>query len=185
MGTPKIPINQQDALPLLTTDAASLPGDIQLVGNSLTRYWSPSVLGMGSNFVAIPNGGASFWMRSNVLDVRGCCSFALLIKRSYVVGGDVQKTVQAYVLYQFSDGTDEDLVVPNNYHRAAGNDIVWGVGAQNPNVATVAWRNSSIATTGCGAVMATVGTRVRVALRSIDAVNANQTYSCELYGSSS
>lgn len=99
MGTPQIPKTQQDALPLQTI-AGALAGDIQVVGNALTRYWSPSVTGInGAKRVNI-GAGASFILTS-FLDVRGCNQFqAIMVRTAITVTGDDTTRFRMFLQYR-------------------------------------------------------------------------------------
>lgn len=85
MGIGKTPQNQLNALPLIDADTASSPGEIQLIGNTMTRYWNATAMGC-SSVTAINNPEDSTppgarTISSGWLDVRGCNNFSLMCKR--------------------------------------------------------------------------------------------------------
>jgi hypothetical protein len=99
MGTPQIPKTQQDALPLQTI-AGALAGDIQVVGNALTRYWAPSVTGISGSFRTNIGASASFIL-SNFLDVRGCNQFqAIMVRNALTVTGDDTTRFRMFLQYR-------------------------------------------------------------------------------------
>lgn len=75
-----MPQVQIDSLPLISADVAAAGGVISIVGGNFTRYYSPTILGV-SSVNAATNGGATFWLTTNFLDVRGCRSFMMLTRR--------------------------------------------------------------------------------------------------------
>lgn len=74
------PINQQDALPLYSPITGANGGNITLVGNNLTRFWSGAALGLDS--VGSPGNwitrAPQINLESASLDWRGCSQFGLV-----------------------------------------------------------------------------------------------------------
>jgi len=85
-----VPQNQIDALPIITPDAAAAAGDLQIVGGSISRFWSPATLGL--NGVAATASGGVFFLATPYLDVSGCTRFAMFISRFNAVGDAIALT---------------------------------------------------------------------------------------------
>jgi hypothetical protein len=175
----KTPQNQLDALPLLDADTAAAGGELNITGSSLTRFWSAAVLGLGSNFALV--GGVGI-MVSNLLDVRGCSAFSLIINRSFVAGGDVSHDVDLYILWATVSGVAESMADAGSLtdHTRM---MRWSylIGDATPFVLGRGWDRSTLSAIS-QVTGAMVGTRVRIVLRSSIAPNANQTYAVELWG---
>jgi hypothetical protein len=84
--TGAVPINQINALPLLSTSDLAFGGTVSVIGGSINRYFSPvqtGINGQAGNLNtadADPSGsGAGFSVVSNLLDVRGCTRFTGLV----------------------------------------------------------------------------------------------------------
>jgi hypothetical protein len=189
VGTPQIPQNQQDALPLATI-ATALGGDVQIIGTALTRYFSHLALG-SPTFVAVSTGGM---LRTPTLDLRGCNRFAFVVKRSFFGGGDLANNLTFGIVYGFSDGT-----FPTNANlfahiaadtmredfRMSGYNLA--VGEPNPMVFAFAWGDPSGAwnkspgnqTAPYGAF---IGQSIQMYLMDAVAPNPNQTFNVELWG---
>jgi len=178
----KIPQNQLDALPLLDADIAAAGGEIQIIGNQLTKFWASSVLAFPAAWVAHPVSGS--FLLSAQLDMRAVSRFSLIGKRTFVAGGDVAQTFQFYLLYGMSDGTFE-LITDNAAlrHRMII-DITIPIGTPTPFVFSCLWADGAGASlgTGAGSSIATVGARVKLCITNTILNNANQTYAFELWG---
>jgi hypothetical protein len=97
--TGAVPINQINALPLLSTSQLAFGGTVSVIGGAINRYFSPDVTGIngaaGNMNVADgdPSGVAGIGsniLRSNLLDARGCCRFTVLVGvKMPAIGEDV------------------------------------------------------------------------------------------------
>jgi len=95
--TGAVPINQINALPLLSTSDLAFGGTVSVIGGSINRYFSPVQTGINgaagnlNTADADPSGaGAGFSVVSNLLDVRGCTRFtALAAIKMAAVGEDI------------------------------------------------------------------------------------------------
>jgi hypothetical protein len=182
VGTPQIPKTQQDALPIQTIAQAS-SGDIQIVGNTMTRFWSSTVLNMGAE---VSEQGV-FNHYSNQLDVRGCNSFTLVVKR--VTGANAQAAVAnvaLYWLYGSSDGVFPSLAaVPSlsTYPRMNATNGWGALGVTSTDVQQLSWTNGGVQPTNySGAGMATVGTSFKIVLSLSVAISAAESYTFEMWG---
>lgn len=184
MAIPKVPQNQIAALPLIDFNTSAAGGDVIVLGTSITRFWSATVLGMPSNFVNI-TGGASE-LRSNVLDVTGCSRFCLVMTATIAVGGYAGQNIEPFILYSNSAGTQEIFDnIPSSFHRMFNNMLIGNYAQPFTKVFTCQWSDSGPGTaTGGGAGLATVGARCIICLRRGAALNVNESYSCELWGAS-
>lgn len=94
-----LPANQQNALPLLTVQAATNGILNPNVGGGMIRYWDSTALGVTAAARVVVN--TRNVIASNYIDVSGCLRFACLIRR---VGGALAIVV-TYTLemqYRFS-----------------------------------------------------------------------------------
>ena len=192
----KIPQNQLDALPLVDADSVGDPGELQIIGNTMTRFWSGAASGI-NNIVRIadPDEPATSMLLSNYLDVRGCSKIQLVVTRRVDTSGG---------------GTDEDnitLSILVQYQNAAGVNQRTGGGAglgttYAAQLGTITYRsaltaglalpvtfvmtrglamaNDNPATPNAPIVM--VGFRVRVWLRWTVGLNAAQFFTLEIWG---
>jgi hypothetical protein len=188
VATPQIPKTQQDALPLLTI-ASATGGDVQLLGNSITRFWTSASLNLGNGTNVAP--GTVF--QSASLDVRGCSRFAFVIKR-VAPNPDAGSNLFLYLIYGMSDGTfpgltDYGAAPQLNVRIANFNYGLLGVGSIK--VAAIIWSDPSGVDTGGGGTnpsTATVGTSFRIGLTDV-ITPAQMTaggggYTFELWGAS-
>lgn len=105
MANPKLPINQINALPLQTPEAAADPGDVLVLGGKILKYWSPAVLGINNlpyAIAAAPNGYGNRGFMSNTIDTTGCTDFTLLVLRNLpTVAEAAQRTWSLWFQPQF------------------------------------------------------------------------------------
>lgn len=71
---PATPVNQLNALPLVTQDNFSVQGDITIVGTTVVKKWLPAASGINgaASNTADPHGGAFAFLMTNWLDLAGC-----------------------------------------------------------------------------------------------------------------
>jgi hypothetical protein len=74
------PVNQLNALPLITATAAAADGDINIVGGAITRYWSAAITGVNGATPSIDANGFRV-LPTNFLNVTGCARFACIVQR--------------------------------------------------------------------------------------------------------
>lgn len=84
MGVGLIPVNQLDALPLISAAQAAQAGTLQIVGGRAARYFGPADLGINASGVSTLPVGAGFYyyLVTPFLDLRGCSTFAFLLRRN-------------------------------------------------------------------------------------------------------
>jgi hypothetical protein len=95
--TGAVPINQINALPLLSTSDLAFGGTVSVIGGSINRYFSPVQTGINgaagnlNTADADPSGpGAGFSVVSALLDVRGCTRFTALVAiKMAAIGEDI------------------------------------------------------------------------------------------------
>jgi hypothetical protein len=186
MASPKIPVNQLNALPLVTADQAAAGGDVIVQGSTITRFWSNTVLGMGTTFTNLGGGGSA--MSSVQLDVTGCSRFALVLTRTVTgVGGDAADLFAVYLSYGDLAGNNE-LPGLNTGNLSGMHDMIgrftWAVALGNgTTVLSCQWADASVLPGhGAGQSISTVGTRVFISLRSAAVAVANRTFSAEMWG---
>ncbi len=77
------PINQLDALPLVTAQAVGEPGEVVVIGNVIVKHWTPVQLGVVavSGNTGDPDKAGSLGFVTTFLDVRGCNYFRLVMVR--------------------------------------------------------------------------------------------------------
>jgi len=75
------PVNQLNALPLVTANAIGNPGEVLILGGTLTKYWSPSALGINGQLgnVLDPDDNTLVRILSLAyIDAGGCNTYTLL-----------------------------------------------------------------------------------------------------------
>lgn len=183
MAAPKIPQNQIFAFPIQTLESAAAPGEITIIGNDMTRYWSSAALAMA--FANVSTGSLAV---SNPLDFRGISRLLLLVKRFFTV--DRTDNITVGLTYNFSDGTaasNLDLFnVANGVQtfQQAGTNIA--LAAQNPMVLSYAFYagmpiNKSANGIPFGGVL--LGTSGRLFCQNVQPVIGTDTFSFEAWAS--
>ena len=82
-----VPINQINSLPLFSTSALAYGGVVTVIAGAINRYYSPAVVGINGAAMNVPDadpsvtpaGAADYSIVSNLLDVRGCTRFTVLL----------------------------------------------------------------------------------------------------------
>jgi hypothetical protein len=91
------PINQLNALPLVSAASVGDPGDVVVVGNTIRRYWNTAALMGGASAAGIAGnvadpfqpGTRSGWI-TPTLDVTGCNFFTVvMVMRAATAGNDL------------------------------------------------------------------------------------------------
>jgi len=84
MSSALIPQNQLDALPLISAAQAAQAGTLQIIGGRVVRYFGPADLGINASGVSTFPVGAGFYyyLVTPYLDLRGCTTFAFLLRRN-------------------------------------------------------------------------------------------------------
>lgn len=92
MGTGRLPWNQIAALPLITAESFANPGDVTILGKTVTRRWGPSANGIDgsvSSNAADPRTPGQAYLITNWLDFTGMHVFsAHMACRSDSLAGD-------------------------------------------------------------------------------------------------
>jgi hypothetical protein len=92
------PINQLNALPLVSAQSVGDPGDVVVVGNTIRRYWSPAALlgsslgnsGVAGNVADPFQPGTRSGFITLMLDVTGCNFFTIImVMRAATAGNDL------------------------------------------------------------------------------------------------
>jgi hypothetical protein len=92
------PINQLNALPLVSAQSVGDPGDVVVVGNTIRRYWSPvALLGASSGNAGVAGNvadpfqpGARSGFITLMLDITGCNFFTcIMVMRAATAGNDL------------------------------------------------------------------------------------------------
>lgn len=182
MTTPQIPKTQQDALPIQTIAAAN-SGDIQVVGNTISKFWSGPALNMGNSV----SEAANFSYYSNQLDVRGCWRFALVL--TYTTTGAIWPaitTLNLFWLYGSSGGLFPTLVTPGvSFIIRMNNAGAPALPVASSQVITLTWCDGGPQPTNQAAGgMATIGTSFKLCLQANVNTPAGGTLVGELWGSS-
>lgn len=185
------PLNQLNALPLISADAAASGGVATVVFGQLTRFWDATLLGASGLSIAYGGTFRGFYM--NPLDVRGCRRFALIVTHDVTaLPGDVAKTLNLWLLYANAANTAAQIVSSAGAFLAGmqrvdpvGLAIPAGLGL-GPNLWSLQFTDPMpFAGTGPSGMGTMVGTRVRPFLQISQAAGlADVTWSCELWGAS-
>jgi len=92
-----IPINQQNALPLLSTTDATNPDRVEIVGSSIVKYWGPVTLGINSNMIFSDAPANRGYLVSPFLDFRGVNNFTFILLRTMAsAAGEALLSVQSW-----------------------------------------------------------------------------------------
>lgn len=92
MAAGKTPQNQLDALPLISAENVANPDVVEVVGNVMSKFWSPSTLGInGINRINDPFTVGNSLFLTPYLDARGVDTFVFLVTRTALnaAGDDV------------------------------------------------------------------------------------------------
>lgn len=201
MPTPRIPINQQDAFPILTIDQTAAPGDIQVVGGTITRYYSPSVLGVNNIQMGLPAGDGwgtadIGWVRTAPLDLRGMSSFVAILTRVLQANqndGAPGEIASLYVEFVNSAGVFQPPSVPvpgiSFAHRVGAFILETQAMVAGTQICTLCWVNGSQTIGGSFTFLSTIGTCCRFIVLSNKNPNlwpqfpVIPTYALELWAS--
>jgi hypothetical protein len=167
----KIPQNQLNALPLTDAATAAAGGDIVVLGSAITRYWSPTVLGVSGARRTGPEAVSGYFaLVTPYLDVRGCSQFVVLLQRNGGTGvGAIGTSATCSFQYRFAT-TDTQPFGQNGGvgDNAIGKSNVGGGAIPFPSVAAQPLpqynvRAFSLAVvTGSAGVSNMIGTDVRI-----------------------
>lgn len=186
------PQNQLDALPLLTAAQAAAPGQVQIIGNTLTRYWDPGTLGV-NGILPVADANGFLYITTAFLDTRGCAAFAFLLRRQSSAGALAAQGAGTQLGFQYrfnvnetpplSKGATQNLVAcgaslissttvnwPAMQSANELQDAFYSIGHGQPN---------SLTTTAGGGIM---GTDVRFFLYFPIAPVANSLFSMSVWG---
>jgi hypothetical protein len=189
MGVQKLPQNQIAALPLMTADNASNPGDVYIIGNTMVRYWNP--LNTGINGIPLaddPQGsGVYTYMVTKWLDVRGCSAFQGVLTRTASNAGNdpaVNKNIIMYSQYQSGTGAQPPTGLTGVTLGGALYTIIPVNGSAWPWTYVTA-RGLQFAAVNPSLLVGVIGFNVRLWFSRVNAnVFAGETFSLELWGTS-
>ena len=105
MSSGLIPVNQLDALPLISAAQAAQAGLLEIIGGRAARYFGPADLGINASGVSTVPVGAGFYyyLATPYLDLRGCSTFAFLLRRN--VGATITALAGASLQMQWRLGS--------------------------------------------------------------------------------
>jgi hypothetical protein len=141
------PVNQLNALPLVTAQSVGDPGEIVVVGNTIIKYWSPVALfgsgignaGFAGNVADPFQPGARSGIVTNFIDVRGCNYFAFTMTLQHNnVAGDIGSPGWAIAIQHMGvglngiavtpgGGINSDAAFPSPFNLSAGAKLVGAV----------------------------------------------------------
>jgi hypothetical protein len=135
-ATPQV---QLDSLPLITAQQVGDPGEVVVIGNSIIKHWTPAQLGVVavSGNTGDPDKAGALGFVTNIIDVRGCSFFRLvMVRRTDALIHD--QTTNLNISWQMkgtSNGTSQG-VTPRT---GDGGRISWPqVGVLSPGVGPAA-----------------------------------------------
>lgn len=79
MASPNLPLNQQNALPIPGA-SASITGTTVIVGGVVTKYFSPSDMGISGVSTTTDGPTGAVYVSSQYLDLRGCSKYAMQVR---------------------------------------------------------------------------------------------------------
>jgi len=197
MAIGKTPVNQLNALPLQDADSNAAGGTLQVVGGTITRYFSPAVLGIN---------GASFTpdtlnctIVSPFLDLRGCSKYTVALRLPRVTAGGLGQITNVFchfqtrmgasdtpILYNINGGGQLDLV--GSGWIAFNNNAQLFDTASNGTVQTVVWSLSESGPSDGRSTSLVLGSDVRLIFATHTATagspNASNLFSAQLWASS-
>ena len=95
MSSQLIPVNQLNALPLITAAQAATAGTVQVVGGSVYRSFTPAQLGINATSVASDPGGI-YYLATPFLDLRGCSKVTVTLQRTVSANGALLPQLKLY-----------------------------------------------------------------------------------------
>jgi hypothetical protein len=189
-----IPQNQVDAFPV---NQGYGTGTISFVGGTVLRFWTPAETGV-SQIAAATAGGATFWLPTNFLDVSGCRTFHILVRRHNTTAlpqGALGGAVAAYYQYRFtatetpalSKGATENLAacaiqVVGNSNFIGSFPALQTLG--ETQTASFGWDISTPDSAAGNNGQTSFGTNVRFMVGFSNDPGANNTFSIALWASS-
>jgi hypothetical protein len=106
LSTQAVPVNQLEALPLLTVQQFLSPdgGDTVVYGTRVLKYWSPTALGITAGVPTLDADGGpgnKYQITTPWLDVTPCMFFAFVILRTIPAGNHaISKSMHLCVQYK-------------------------------------------------------------------------------------
>jgi len=186
-----MPQNQIDALPLFSADTAAKGGIISIFAGSFTRYLDGPTTGINGSAFATDANGLVFIV-SDFMDLRGCRSFAILLRRAFVGVGALLQGINVWVQYRFTTAE----VPLTSFAPAAANQEYLGMfllgfqpitfpafGAAGQVQTSYRGWNTAQAS-GVGGMPQSLGTDCRLVLIANGAIAATNTFTMTLWGAS-
>jgi hypothetical protein len=187
------PVNQYNALPINTVDVQAAAGDIQVVGGTISKFWSPAILGI--NGVNASTVAGSVLLASAYIDATGCSRYTGLLRRTNAVGDAANRAAFfVYVQYRLTKVATPAAAIAGDQQTRIGkiNCISTGLvfetnGAGTAIDETAAFTWSSEAPTGSSgnARPLVIGTDCRIIIDWSTAANppgANDFFQFQLWG---
>lgn len=125
MSSQLVPVNQANALPLISVQQAATAGTLQVIGSALYRVFSPTDLGINASAVTSIVGPPAFvYLATNWLDLRGCGRNAFRLRRVTPLGAGpaLSATCGLFVQYRLGPADTPGVqyvnggVTSNNYN---------------------------------------------------------------------
>jgi hypothetical protein len=176
--------NQVDSLPLITATDAAAPDAIFLVGQKITKLWTPTTtLINGSNYGADPDDAAGSALFTPFLDVRGCNEFVAIMVCTVPNIGSTESGVAQTLIIQYR--TPGGIIQPHSGNPGAV--VFSGAAGRTPEMILGTFPTDYIFTFGWanpgGAV--TMSSDMRLWFRRTIGPRGQQAYKCWLYGAGS
>jgi len=166
------PINQLNALPLVTAQSVGEPGEVVFLGNTVVRYWSPTALlgaalggaGVAGNVADPFEPGARSGFVTNFIDVR-CVNFftCIMVMRAAVAGNDLGTPSWLVAAQHMGVGLNGVAVTPGGGIKSdlafvpvgtvsVGARLANAVGANQDRTGELGWAGTSTASRMVGSV---------------------------------
>jgi hypothetical protein len=183
------PVNQLNALPLRTATAAAADGDIEVVGGTISRYWSPAVLGI--NGVGSTLLGGNFFLATGYLNTTGVSRYVLILNRQNAVGDAVALSAfTVHAQYRISKLSTPGInpitdQVTNGYLNLISTGVAFvGVAAPLDQTAIVSWASETSLGSSANARPLLIGSDCRIVINQTGAnpPDANDFFTMALWG---
>lgn len=122
MPLAKLPINQQNALPLLSITDATEASEVSLVGGSVIKKWNAADLGIsGAQWTLSPD-GLKGYILGEFLDLRGCNHFSAIVER-HMTDAPAEVALDIWLLWEFRGVGG--AVNPTTQYNGHAQTIAW------------------------------------------------------------
>jgi len=179
------PANQLNALPLRTATAAAADGDIEVVGGTISKYWSPATLLV--NGIAVFPGTA---FATPYLNTTGVSRFVMILNRQNAVGDAVALSAfTVFAQYRISKTSTPPIApfdqVINAHVNLISTGVAFpGVAGALDQTAVVTWSSETNVGSSSNARPLMIGTDVRICVNMAGAnpPDANDFFTMGLWG---